>query len=49
MILDGTTFTNTTSDNMIVIDENGPNTGIGIRTLANLTTVPQTQPVVRIL
>jgi hypothetical protein len=38
MILDGTTFTNTTSDNMIVIDENGPNTGIGIRTLASLTT-----------
>jgi hypothetical protein len=38
IILDGTTFTNTTSDNMIVIDENGPNTGIGIKTLANLTT-----------
>jgi hypothetical protein len=37
MILDGTTF-NATSDNMIVIDENGPNTGIGIRTLASLTT-----------
>jgi hypothetical protein len=37
MILDGTTFTNTTGDNMIVIDENGPNTGIGIRTMANIT------------
>jgi hypothetical protein len=38
MILDGTTFTNTTSDNMIVINENGPNTGISIKTMANITT-----------